>query len=110
MSKAKRKKAQTAEQLALANYVADRVLEAYEVLPLELRGAAEACLPEDRLPQAEEAEAAGASVEVPPVLLRGVEHREPVVSIANLNDFCTLITEESNTTSGRITGGRISPH
>ena len=104
LSKAKRKKAQTAEQLALANYVADRVLEAYEVLPLELRGAAEACLPEDRLPQAEEAEAAGASVEVPPVLLRGVEHREPVVSIANLNDFCTLITEESNTTSGRITG------
>ena len=99
LSKAKRKKAQTAEQLALANYVADRVLEAYEVLPLELRGA-----PEDRLPQAEEAEAAGASVEVPPVLLRGVEHREPVVSIANLNDFCTLITEESNTTSGRITG------
>ena len=71
LSKAKRKKAQTAEQLALANYVADRVLEAYEVLPLELRG---------------------------------VEHREPVVSIANLNDFCTLITEESNTTSGRITG------
>lgn len=104
VSKAKRKKAQTAEQVALANYVADRVLEAYEVLPLELRGAAEACLPEDRLPQAEEAEAAGASVEVPPVLLRGVEHREPVVSIANLNDFCTLITEESNTTSGRITG------
>ena len=103
VSKAKRKKAQTAEQVALANYVADRVLEAYEVLPLELRGAAEACLPEDRLPQAEEAEAAGASVEVPPVLLRGVEHREPVVSIANLNDFCTLITEESNTTSGRIT-------
>ena len=104
LSKAKRKKAQTAEQVALANYVADRILEAYEVLPLELRGAAEACLPEDRLPQAEEAEAAGASVEVPPVLLRGVEHREPVVSIANLNDFCTLITEESNTTSGRITG------
>ena len=104
VSKAKRKKTQTAEQVALANYVADRVLEAYEVLPLELRGAAEACLPEDRLPQAEEAEAAGASVEVPPVLLRGVEHREPVVSIANLNDFCTLITEESNTTSGRITG------
>ena len=104
VSKAKRKKAQTAEQVALANYVADRVLEAYEVLPLELRGAAEACLPEARLPQQEEAEAAGASVEVPPVLLRGVEHREPVVSIANLNDFCTLITEESNTTSGRITG------
>ena len=104
VSKAKRKKAQTAEQVALANYVADRVLEAYEVLPLELRGAAEACLPEDRLPQPEEAEATGASVEVPPVLLRGVEHREPVVSIANLNDFCTLITEESNTTSGRITG------
>ena len=104
VSKAKRKKTQTAEQVALANYVADRVLEAYEVLPLELRGAAEACLPEDRLPQPEEAEAAGASVEVPPVLLRGVEHREPVVSIANLNDFCTLITEESNTTSGRITG------
>lgn len=104
LSKAKRKKAQTAEQLALANYVADRVLEAYEVLPLELRGAAEACLPEDRLLQAEEAEAAGASVEVPPVLLPGVEHREPVASIANLEEFCTLITEESNTTSGRITG------
>jgi len=103
LSKAKRKKAQTAEQLALANYVADRVLEAYEVLPLELRGAAEACLPEDRLPQAEEAEAAGASVEVPPVLLPGVEHREPVASIANLEEFCTLLTEESNTTSGRIT-------
>lgn len=104
VSKAKRKKTQTAEQVALANYVADRVLEAYEVLPLELRGAAEACLPEDRLPQAEEAEAAGASVEVPPVLLPGVEHREPVASIANLEEFCTLITEESNTTSGRITG------
>ena len=104
VSKAKRKKTQTAEQLALANYVADRVLEAYEVLPLELRGAAEACLPEDRLPMAEEAEATGASVEVPPVLLPGVEHREPVASIANLEEFCTLITEESNTTSGRITG------
>lgn len=104
MSKAKRKKAQTAEQVALANYIADRVLEAYEVLPLELRGAAEACLPEDRLPMAEEAEAAGASVEVPPVLLPGVEHREPVASIADLDEFCTLITEESNTTSGRITG------
>lgn len=104
LSKAKRKKAQTAEQVALANYVADRVLEAYEVLPLELRGAAEACLPEDRLPQAEAAEAAGASIEVPPVLLPGVEHREPVASIANLEEFCTLITEESNTTSGRITG------
>ncbi|WP_303965014.1 endonuclease, partial [Rothia mucilaginosa] len=103
VSKAKRKKAQTAEQVALANYVADRVLEAYEVLPLELRGAAEACLPEDRLPQAEEA-AAGASVEVPPVLLRGVERREPIASIANLDEFCTLLTDESNTTSGRITG------
>lgn len=103
VSKAKRKKTQTAEQVALANYVADRVLEAYEVLPLELRGAAEACLPEDRLPQPEEAEAAGASVEVPPVLLPGVEHREPVASIANLEEFCTLLTEESNTTSGRIT-------
>ena len=104
LSKAKRKKAQTAEQLALANYVADRVLEAYEVLPLELRGAAEACLPEDRLPQTEEAEAAGASVEVPPVLLPSVEHREPVVSIADLDEFCTLLTEESNTNSGRMTG------
>ena len=101
VSKAKRKKAQTAEQVALANYVADRVLEAYEVLPLELRGAAEACLPEDRLPQPEEA---GASVEVPPVLLPGVEHREPVASMANLEEFCTLITEESNTNSGRMTG------
>ncbi|OHQ13572.1 endonuclease [Rothia sp. HMSC064F07] len=109
VSKAKRKKAQTAEQLALANYVADRILEAYDVLPLELRGAAEACLPEDRLPQAEDAEAAGASVEVPPVLLPGVEHREPVASIANLDEFCTLITEESNTNSGRITGDE-SPH
>ena len=77
VSKAKRKKTQTAEQLALANYVADRVLEAYEVLPLELRGAAEACLPEDRLPQPEEAEAAGASVEVPSVLLPGVEPGNP---------------------------------
>ena len=104
VSKAKRKKTQTAEQVALANYVTDRVLEAYEVLPLELRGAAEACLPEDHLPQAEEAEAADASVEVPPVLLPGVEHREPVVSIADLDEFCTLLTEESNTTSGRITG------
>ena len=104
VSKAKRKKAQTAEQLALANYVADRVLEAYEVLPLELRGAAEACLPEDRLPQAEEAEAAGASVEVPPVLLPGTPHHEPFTPIADLDEFCTLITEESNTTSGRITG------
>ena len=104
VSKAKRKKAQTAEQLALANYVADRVLEAYEVLPLELRGAAEACLPEDRLPQAEEAEAAGASVEVPPVLLPGTPHHEPFTPIADLDEFCTLLTEESNTTSGRITG------
>lgn len=104
VSKAKRKKTQTAEQVALANYVAERVLEAYEVLPLELRGAAEACLPEDRLPQPEEAEAAGASVEVPPVLLPGVERRESVASIADLDEFCTLITEESNTTSGRITG------
>ena len=104
VSKAKRKKTQTAEQVALANYVADRVLEAYEVLPLELRGAAEACLPEDRLSQPEEVEAAGASVEVPPVLLPGVEHREPVVSIADLDEFCTLLTEESNTTSGRVAG------
>lgn len=104
VSKAKRKKTQTAEQVALANYVVDRVLEAYEVLPLELRGAAEACLPEDHLPMAEEAEAAGASVEVPPLLLPGVEHREPVASIADLDEFCALITEESNTTSGRITG------
>ena len=104
LSKAKRKKAQTAEQLALANYVAERILEAYEVLPLELRGAAEACLPEDRLPQAEEAEVAGASVEVPPVLLSGTPRYEPFTPIADLNEFCTLITEESNTTSGRITG------
>ena len=104
LSKAKRKKAQTAEQTALANYIAERILEAYEVLPLELRGAAEACLPEDRLHMAEEAEATGASVEVPPVLLPGVEHREPVASIADLDEFCTLITEESNTNSGRITG------
>ncbi|WP_315428097.1 endonuclease [uncultured Rothia sp.] len=104
LSKAKRKKAQTAEQLALANYVADRVLEAYEVLPLELRGAAEACLPEDRLPQAEEEEAAGASVEVPPVLLPGTPRHEPFTPIADLNEFCALLIEESNTTSGRITG------
>ena len=104
LSKAKRKKAQTAEQLALANYVADRVLEAYEVLPLELRGAAEACLPEDRLPQAEEAEAAGASVEVPPVLLPGTPRHEPFTPITDLNEFCTLLTEESNTTSGRVAG------
>ena len=104
LSKAKRKKAQTAEQLALANYVADRVLEAYEVLPLELRGAAEACLPEDRLPQQEEAEAAGASVEVPPVLLPGTPHHEPFTPITNLNEFCALLIEESNTTSGRVAG------
>ena len=103
LSKAKRKKAQTAEQLALAEYIAERILEAYEVLPLELRGAAEACLPEDRLPQAEE-EAAGASVEVPPVLLPGTPHHEPFTPIADLNEFYTLITEESNTTSGRLTG------
>lgn len=104
VSKAKRKKAQTAEQVALANYVADRVLEAYEVLPLELRGAAEACLPEDRLPQVEEAEAAGASVEVPPVLLPGTPRHEPFTPITDLNEFCTLLTEESNTTSGRVAG------
>ena len=104
VSKAKRKKAQTAEQVALANYVADRVLEAYEVLPLELRGAAEACLPEDRLPQAEEAEAAGASVEVPPVLLPGTPRHESFTPIADLDEFCALLIEESNTTSGRITG------
>lgn len=104
LSKAKRKKAQTAEQLALANYTAERILEAYEVLPLELRGAAEACLPEDRLPQAEEEAAAGASVEVPPVLLPGTPRHEPFTPIADLNEFCALLTEESNTTSGRITG------
>ena len=104
LSKAKRKKAQTAEQLALANYVAERILEAYEVLPLELRGAAEACLPEDRLPQPGEAEAAGASVEVPPVLLPGTPRHEPFTPITNLDEFCILLIEESNTTSGRITG------
>ena len=104
LSKAKRKKGQTAEQLALAEYIAERILEAYEVLPLELRGAAEACLPEDRLPQAEEAEAAGASVEVPPVLLPGTPRHDPFTPIADLNEFCTLLIEESNTTSGRITG------
>lgn len=104
LSKAKRKKAQTAEQLALAEYIAERILEAYEVLPLELRGAAEACLPEDRLPQAEEEAAAGASVEVPPVLLPSTPYHEPFTPIADLNEFCTLLTEESNTTSGRITG------
>ena len=104
VSKAKRKKTQTAEQVALANYVVDRVLEAYEVLPPELRGAAEACLPEDRLPQAEDAEAAGASVEVPPVLLSGTPRHESFTPIADLDEFCTLLTEESNTTSGRITG------
>ena len=104
VSKAKRKKAQTAEQVALANYVADRILEAYEVLPLELRGAAEACLPEDRLPQPEEAEAAGASVEVPPVLLPGTPRHESFTPIADLDEFCTLLIEESNTTSGRVAG------
>lgn len=106
VSKAKRKKAQTAEQVALANYVADRVLEAYEVLPLELRGAAEACLPEDRLPQAEEA-AAGASVEVPPVLLPGTPHHEPFTPITDLDEFCTLLTEESNTHLGQIVGAEL---
>lgn len=107
LSKAKRKKAQTAEQLALANYVAERILEAYEVLPLELRGAAEACLPEDRLPQAEEAEAAGASVEVPPVLLPGTPRHEPFTPIADLDEFCTLLTEESNTHLGQIVGAEL---
>ena len=107
VSKAKRKKAQTAEQVALANYVADRVLEAYEVLPLELRGAAEACLPEDRLPMAEEAEAAGASVEVPPVLLPGTPHHEPFTPITDVNEFCTLLTEESNTHLGQIVGAEL---
>ena len=104
LSKAKRKKTQTAEQVALANYVADRVLEAYEVLPLELRGAAEACLPEDRLPQPEEAEAAGASVEVPPVLLPGTMNHEPFTPITDVEEFCALLIEESNTTSGRVAG------
>ena len=104
VSKAKRKKAQTAEQVALANYIADRVLEAYEVLPLELRGAAEACLPEDRLPMAEEAEGAGASVEVPPVLLPGTPRHESFTPIADLDEFCALLIEESNTTSGRVAG------
>ena len=107
LSKAKRKKAQTAEQVALANYVADRILEAYEVLPLELRGAAEACLPEDRLPQTEEAEAAGASVEVPPVLLPGTPHHEPFTPITNLNEFCALLIEESNTHLGQIVGAEL---
>ena len=107
LSKAKRKKAQTAEQLELANYVADRVLEAYEVLPLELRGAAEACLPEDRLPQAEEAEAAGASVEVPPVLLPGTPHHEPFTPIADVNKFCALLIEESNAHLGQIVGAEL---
>lgn len=107
LSKAKRKKAQTAEQLALTDYVADRVLEAYEVLPLELRGAAEACLPEDRLPQAEETEAAGASVEVPPVLLPGTPHHEPFTPIADLNEFCVLLIEESNTHLGQIVGAEF---
>lgn len=107
VSKAKRKKAQTAEQVALANYVADRVLEAYEVLPLELRGAAEACLPEDRLPQTEEAEAAGASVEVPPVLLPGTPHHEPFTPIADVNEFCALLIEESNAHLGQIVGAEL---
>ena len=107
VSKAKRKKAQTAEQVALANYVADRVLEAYEVLPLELRSAAEACLPEDRLPQAEEEEATGASVEVPPVLLPGTPHHEPFTPIADLNEFCALLIEESNTHLGQIVGAEL---
>ena len=107
VSKAKRKKAQTAEQVALANYIAERVLEAYEVLPLELRGAAEACLPEDRLPQAEEVEAAGASVEVPPVLLPGTPHHEPFTPIADVNEFCALLIEESNAHLGQIVGAEL---
>lgn len=107
VSKAKRKKAQTAEQVALANYVADRILEAYDVLPLELRGAAEACLPEDRLPQAEEAEAAGASVEVPPVLLPGTPRHEPFTPIADVNEFCALLIEESNAHLGQIVGAEL---
>ena len=107
VSKAKRKKAQTAEQLALAEYIAERILEAYEVLPLELRGAAEACLPEDRLPQAEETEAAGASVEVPPVLLSGTPRHEPFTPIADLNEFCALLIEESNTHLGQIVGAEL---
>lgn len=107
LSKAKRKKAQTAEQVALANYVADRVLEAYEVLPLELRGAAEACLPEDRLPMAEEAEGAGASVEVPPVLLPGTPRHESFTPIADLDEFCALLIEESNTHLGQIVGAEL---
>ena len=106
VSKAKRKKAQTPEQLALANYVAERILEAYEVLPLELRGVAEACLPEDRLPQAEEA-AAGASVEVPPVLLPGTPRHEPFTPITDLNEFCALLIEESNTHLGQIVGAEL---
>lgn len=104
LSKAKRKKAQTAEQLALTDYIAERILEAYEVLPLELRGAAEACLPEDRLPQPGDAEAAGASVEVPPVLLPGTPRHESFTPIADLDEFCALLIEESNTTSGRVAG------
>lgn len=107
LSKAKRKKAQTAEQLALAEYIAERILEAYEVLPLELRGAAEACLPEDRLPQAEEEAAAGASVEVPPVLLPGTPYHEPFTPIADLNEFCALLLEESNTHLGQIVGAEL---
>ena len=107
LRKAKRKKEQTAEQVELANYVADRVLEAYEVLPLELRGAAEACLPEDRLPQAEEAEAAGASVEVPPVMLPSTPHHEPFTPITDVNEFCALLIEESNTHLGQIMGAEL---
>ncbi|WP_314705119.1 endonuclease, partial [Rothia mucilaginosa] len=107
LSKAKRKKAQTAEQLALTDYIAERILEAYEVLPLELRTAAEACLPEDRLPQAEEEEAASASVEVPPVLLRGTPRHEPFTPIADLNEFCALLIEESNTHLGQIVGAEL---
>ena len=107
LSKAKRKKAQTAEQLALAEYIAERVLEAYDVLPLELRGAAEACLPEDRLPQAEEAEAAGASVEVPPVLLPGTPNHEPFTPITDVEEFCTLLIEESNAHLGQIVGAEL---
>jgi len=41
---------------------------------------------------------------VPPVLLPGTPRHEPFTPIADLDEFCTLITEESNTTSGRITG------
>ena len=38
------------------------------------------------------------------MLLPGTPRHESFTPIADLDEFCTLLTEESNTTSGRITG------